>query len=483
MGGLGFTPHLNLRHAAFTSSFLTTWPTILRVLPAAATLAHAPPGVAPSPLLAELTSSLTFLRNTLHGVRTRYALLDAIVYHSVDGSTSTAFHPYLNKELDIPDPESLSFDTASTLPRLSQASLAAVIHSNSWLLHLDACAEFDSKNTDASVSDRETRRHISASATGSGHWLHVTVDNNVRPSRIDSSHFVSATQYRVGLEISSIAPLLRSRHANGYPVTDSDRLGDSAVNDNTTARHNATNHALYTAITSATGDSVRRGDKGNSARLRRRALRRYAFLNEGHVPDIIRVAGAVTTLYETKCINPLKASGALGRGSHLGGKPSQAAGNIFSFGCSYEHERWVNLGCKARGTPGTEAFRHDLGTGFVAKHSGCYADALSKGHRTSLLVTEALSGVHRDVSSLIHHLSQAPPGTDTTEYGSARSATRSFYTHHLRLVSLAIAIGVAKQIDVWAAKMTLGPIDSSPPPVSDDSSSSDDDDPPVDPGA
>jgi hypothetical protein len=79
--------------------------------------------------------------------------------------------------------------------------------------------------------------------------------------------------------------------------------------------------------------------------------------------------------------------------------------------------------------------------------------------------------------------SQAPPGTDTTEYGSARSATRSFYTHHLRLVSLAIAIGVAKQIDVWAAKMTLGPIDSSPPPVSDDSSSSDDDDPPTGPGA
>ena len=87
------------------------------------------------------------------------------------------------------------------------------------------------------------------------------------------------------------------------------------------------------------------------------------------------------------------------------------------------------------------------------------------------------------MSSLIHRLSQAPPGTDTTEYGSARSATRSFYTHHLRLVSLAIAIGVAKQIDVWAAKMTLGPIDSSLPTVSEGPSSSDDDWPPLVPGA
>ena len=43
-------------------------------------------------------------------------------------------------------------------------------------------------------------------------------------------------------------------------------------------------------------------------------------------------------------------------------------------------------------------------------------------------------------------LASAKKGADRTVYGVARGATTSFYAHHTRLASLAIATGVADAI-------------------------------------
>ena len=38
---------------------------------------------------------------------------------------------------------------------------------------------------------------------------------------------------------------------------------------------------------------------------------------------------------------------------------------------------------------------------------------------------------------------------DRTVYGASRTATTSFFTHHLRLISLAAVIGAALPVAVW----------------------------------
>ena len=58
-------------------------------------------------------------------------------------------------------------------------------------------------------------------------------------------------------------------------------------------------------------------------------------------------------MYETKCYNSLKPSGALGHGSSdQGGKPSAAEGHYLAFGCCAEQLRWEVHGCKERGAGG-----------------------------------------------------------------------------------------------------------------------------------
>ena len=68
--------------------------------------------------------------------------------------------------------------------------------------------------------------------------------------------------------------------------------------------------------------------------------------------------------------------------------------------------------------------------------------------------TEALGGVHANVVSLFRRLHARASGGrhhDRTRYGLSRTATRSFHTHHLRLLSLSIATSVAESVDAHAS--------------------------------
>ena len=188
--------------------------------------------------------------------------------------------------------------------------------------------------------------------------------------------------------------------------------------------------------------------------------------------------GDVTTLYESKCYSVLKQTAALGNGSQrCGGAASTDEGHHIAFGCTAERLRWENLGCKQRGHAAQDPLKHTTGEGFVAAHDGLYADALSKGHSVVLLITETLGGAHPGVVRLrrpLHSRVGRPGFHDCTAYGLSRSATRSFHTHHLRLLSLTIASALAQSFDDHADALNsqlidgdLG-LDHGPGPPTDD---------------
>ena len=142
---------------------------------------------------------------------------------------------------------------------------------------------------------------------GSGGWLQITNDTNIRHSKVPSAEMRAALQYRTGLCVSALTSALDERERRGTLVTQADRLGDTAVNTvGTTTRHNRFNRCAYEAIAAVATGAVLLGDKGDgSPRARAEAVRRNAHYNAGHCPDIIepddpdrlyesRVSGAST---------------------------------------------------------------------------------------------------------------------------------------------------------------------------------------------
>ena len=202
------------------------------------------------------------------------------------------------------------------------------------------------------------------------------------------------------------------------------------------------------------------GDRGDgSAQSKEEARRRWMHLNSGHVPDII-VQSVPPTLYEFKCYtwavrHPKHGGGSTTGGAYSGGKPSTAEGHIYAFGGTEEDLRRNSLGAAARGDPST-AYDRATGTGYVAAHDGAYADALGKGLRVHLCVTETSGAINVVLSSLLHLLARtaaAQGATDNTRYGTGRAATRSYYAHHLAEISTAVQVADAVVIGNAAAHM------------------------------
>ena len=192
------------------------------------------------------------------------------------------------------------------------------------------------------------------------------------------------------------------------------------------------------------------GDKGDGSPMARDAAkRRNAHFNADHCPDIIE-PDDVDRLYETRCYTPFRATAAMGHGSRGGGgKPSTHEGHWLAFGCTREDIRRTAIGCAARGAPGEPPLNHSTGTGRVEAHAGQYADALDRGKEVWVLtaeVTGALDESFDRLMSLCHARSRITGHRDGTRYGSSRAATRSFYTHHKRMLSLAVAVSVAESV-------------------------------------
>ena len=188
--------------------------------------------------------------------------------------------------------------------------------------------------------------------------------------------------------------------------------------------------------------------------------------NKGHVlPDIIEIS-AVDTLYEVKCWTQIRKFQALGHGStKKGGAVSTNEGSHIALGGTAESARHLTLGLQAarHGGPGALRSRHRRRLrGRARRHAGHYADALAKGRQVVLIVVETTGAVHPDAIGMLYawHTEARVEGCfDRTVYGASRTATTSFFTHHLRLISLAAVIGAALPVAV-----TLGESKEISPP-------------------
>ena len=256
---------------------------------------------------------------------------------------------------------------------------------------------------------------------------------------------------RLGLYLTAGAPLFDAREAAGKPVTQSDRLGDTAANEaSNTGRHNRFNRACRDAIAAKSNSEVILGDKGDGKpRARALALQRYAWANDGHVADVIHKHGARNgnhSLYEAKVYSSLcKSKRNLGTGTSGGGdSPSTSAGDLVAFGCTEEWLLADIYGCKERGSAAEGAFKHDSGEGWVQARRGCYHDGIHvKKNEVHAMIANPFGGVTSTVEGVVRRLDKLP-GTDRTVYGD--HSTRSFYAHHAAAMSMACVIGDAEAI-------------------------------------
>ena len=103
-------------------------------------------------------------------------------------------------------------------------------------------------------------------------------------------------------------------------------------------------------------------------------------------------------------------------------------------------------GVRCTDSQATSRARHRL-------HRGHYHDALSHHRHVAIVLVETTGAVHPDTVGMLyawHNEARSEGHADRTVYGKARTATRSFYAHHLRLISLAAVIGAALPVARWA---------------------------------
>ena len=106
------------------------------------------------------------------------------------------------------------------------------------------------------------------------------------------------------------------------------------------------------------------------------------------------------------------------------------------------------LGLKQIGSPSAPyrahcPFDRRTGAGYVAPRDGAYRDALAKKHPTWLLLVETTGAMSPSLVRLIAGLakeSRQPSAQDHTAYGTERSSSKDFATHHTAAISSAVQL-------------------------------------------
>ena len=469
IGGLGFVRGESQRASAFAATFVSVWPTCRALCPALATT----PVTADSSLrtVAAFCSAWEQTRSLLASVRARYAALDRDTRVWVDGTTHSAHHPRIPRDFNMPHHADLFGGAERTSPyRCTQRSLSAVTNGDAWLNAKQVCVAFDAANAgEAAVRNRESVRLVSCSQAGAGAWAHRLPDPSVRGSIVHSGAFVIEAQRHIGAYLSALAPTLRAAQALGHHVTQHQFLGDEAINAaNHSHRHAATLRAIFTALTSLSvaneiPGQLRLGDRGDGTAAGVLAARqRFAHINAGHVPDIIR-HGARLHCYELKCYSPFHTAVALGHGSReCGGAASTADGGDFAFGNTEEALIVIVLGVPERGAKADGPMQRAgarQGEGWVcATTDHDYADALGRGTPCTLLVTETTGALSPNTVRMLLELAKqakAPTTHDSTIYGTSKTSPSTYLAHHLAAISSAIVFADATSVMHAAAVMSF----------------------------
>ena len=378
-----------------------------------------------------------------------YRPLDAARHHHVTGATRPFYRPSYPVDRAFPTLDDLFADrTAGTIVHPSQRALSAAIDHAAYVRWWGDISGHDAANP-TTVPNREARRLVSTGQPLAAAWLGISPDSSRPVTSIPSPTSRFAIERRLGLYPTAARAVYDARAAAGLPVSAADRLGDTLINGaSKTGRHNMFNRACRDALAATTNHEVILGDKGDgSPRARAVALQRYAWANEGHVPDIIHKNAAdngMHELLESKVYTAAKTSNNKGGGTARGGgSPSTAAGHFVSFGCTEEKLIVENVGCRARGTASEGPFSHTTGAGWVRPRQGCYHDAIVvKRHKLRLLIADPHGGVTRPTNMWLRSLGKrARVGRDATVYGA--HSPRSFATHHGACMSYACVRGEA----------------------------------------
>ena len=99
-------------------------------------------------------------------------------------------------------------------------------------------------------------------------------------------------------------------------------------------------------------------------------------------------------------------------------------------------------------------FNRNNGEGFVAAHSGDYADALSKRRSIVLFNVETTGAIGWRGVRLVRALSKLTGRkgeNDRTIYGESRASTRSFFVHHTAAIAGAVVSADALVLENAAA--------------------------------
>ena len=460
LGGLEQIDYLAARHAIYAATSYATWPTTSALVPALSADLSADPSNLSVPAAA-FASAYRHCVDAHATVVAAYNAQDSKRHFLVTGGSRTHHRPrhYVVSRC-FPLLSDLYADrSAGKIIHPSQKALMEAVQHGAYLDWWRRVSAFDANNTGATIRDREARRLVSVSQPVADRWVTASPDATVPHSRPRSAVSRTMTERRIGLYLTTAAPYYDALEATGKAVSQSDRLGDSALNSSSkTGRHNRFNRTCRDAIAAKATTSVILGDKGDgSPRSRAAALQRYAWANDGHVTDIIEKHAAHNgnhICYESKCYTPLKikASDNLGNGTQSGGgSPSTAHGHLVAFGCTEESLLREIRGCKARGSPTERAFAHDTGLGYVAARKGYYDDAIAnKGNTVVALISEEFGGVVPVVTALLRRLEKKAVA-DGTRYGA--NSTRNFVSHHATAMSFAIVTGVATAIVDGVSKL------------------------------
>jgi len=110
---------------------------------------------------------------------------------------------------------------------------------------------------------------------------------------ITSSTLLTAIQYRCGAFLTALAPVLDEMTRRGVHVGQSDRLGDTAINEaNATARSTALVAVVHNDLWLNTLDTVNAFDTANAstATVKRREAKRFISASQTGAGEFLRVA-------------------------------------------------------------------------------------------------------------------------------------------------------------------------------------------------
>ena len=407
MGGLGFTPALGVRHAAFAGRFAANWLDLIRYFPdlRSVDLRHSD-----LPSIVALRSSLSYLHQLHFATATKYAGLDKYYYdHDTFGDKQFQYHPPRHPEAASLATLSTMADPDSKVNRHAQSTFTRVHHHHAWHTHLQSVAH-----------DRRTATvFICASQPHAGDFL------NAIPTTDDTT--IHTVKLRVALQHRLALPIFPA------PLPPHDRYGDSLQNDGAhTWRHNQPKSVWFDLLTATYGTQYTICDPQDGSHME---------YSNTHIPDVgvlfhandgthiigdVKVVSPFTTLY-----------------SSVVAKARAAVLAFANTGEHYKEQIFGRLGIELP-TGTTSRFNRYMYTGKKVAVLGDYRDAIRRGHSVYALIHEVFGGWAPDAVKLFRQAARAH--SDEIDPMLTSWAARSFTAYYAQRISIAIHVAAATEI-------------------------------------